>query len=371
MTNWMIPLVAASMFMSSTVAHAGKPPVTGGGGSGGKTPPDPDIVYLSDDNSTEALSQAAVRGLELARNRDVSLLKSRAGRSYATVTWSPDGTFMAWIELGLGMASTPHYIVVAAPGSKPTAIYTSTPGDGNPQLATGTDMLAWGRVECPGVSGTKSILVFESQQPAGIYGIELAGGQSPAAPFKLMAWSAAATGWAVPPGKFAFSPRGQYLAFAGSYGDSGYGVWALPMCGAFPAVPSLVVEGSSIGGREPEPVTSMDWSRKGDRLALSVTTGTDLPWRDLMIASLNYSYSNQTEQLQPSAGVCRVDLEGDLGSASSEHSPQWGPDDTAIAFSQSSDLGRAMFLLTLGSGSCSAQSLAPLPSRWPRALDWK
>lgn len=372
MKTWMTALFVSASIVAVPAADAGKPPDAGGGG--GKIPPNPDVVYLSDDNSTAALSQAAVRGIELARSRDFSLLKSKAGRDYQAVAWSPDGTLIAWIELGLGMVSTPHHLMVAPPGSRPRAVYTSEPGDGKPQLQRGTDVLAWGRVDCAATSGARSLLVFTGGQPDGIYAIEFVDGSASGAPLQLMAWTAATTGWSLLPRAFAFSPHGQYLAFAGSYGDSSsheYGAWALPLCGSFPAEPSMIIDGSVIGGSEPGPIMSIDWSRAGERLALSVTTGTDLPWRDLMVAGLNYAYEEGVEQLLPSDTVCRIDLDGDFGTASSEHSPQWGPGDVQVAFSQSSDLGRALFLLDVDTTGCGFQSLTALPSRWPRALDWK
>jgi WD40 repeat protein len=353
----------------------------GGGGGGGKAAPDPDIIYLSDDGSTQALTQGAVRGIDLAEDglsgRDLSLLKSKAGRQNQAVAWSPDGKLAAWYEIGLGMVSTPNSIMVAAPGAKPVAVYTSVPGDGQPQLTHGADALAWGPV-CGG--GTQSMLVFASHDPVGIYGIRFEGNQ-PGEPELLMS-RAVGTGFWVYPSAFAFSPSGQYLAFAGSGGSTGaYGVWVLPVC-AGTGTPDRLLTGAEIAGADLAPVTSIDWSRHGDRLAMSVVTGTDpaYDWRDLKIAYLDYLNDGVTEQVLGHNGIVTINLDPQFTSASSEHSPQWGPaaagdECQRIAFSQSSDAGRRLYLLDIGPDglleSCDIALPRPIGAKWPRALDWR
>ena len=373
-------LFALALLLSGAeVARAGKP--AGGGGGGAKTPPNPDIVYLSDDGSTAALSQAAVRGVVLATGTDVSLQRSKAGRTYGSIAWSPDGRRMAWIELGLGMVGTPSSIVVAAPGGKPVVVYTAAPGDGNPMASTGTDTLAW-VPDCtdPAVSH----LLFAADPPAGIYALQMADGQPVGVPERLMATVVPPANVAsIFPGAFAVSPRGRHLVFAGSgSSDPAYGVWVLPLC-TTDHTPFLLLTLRDIRGTGWAPVMSMDWSRHGERLALSVTTGTDrnYPWRDLKIAALNYAYDAATgdEQILGNSGIWTVDLSARFGTASSEHSPQWGPSSgpggcQRIAFSQSSDAGRGMYLLDIGDGQlggCTINSPQPLGAKWPRALDWK
>jgi hypothetical protein len=374
--------LVALVFCLATVpvTNAARP---GGGGGGGKTAPDPEIIYMSDDGSTEALSQGAVRGIDLAADgasgSDLSLLRSKSGRLYHAVAWSPDGKLAAWYEIGLGMVSTPESIVVAPTGGKPVPVFTSMPGDGQPQLSTSTDALAWGP-DCSG--NAQSILVFASHDPAGIYGIRFKAGVA-GAPEPLMLQTVDPQYW-VFPSAFAFSPSGQYLAFAGSgsiSGKSSYGVWLLPMCPEGGA-PFRLLSSSEIGGRGMGPVMSIDWSRHGDRLALSVTTGPDpsYPWRDLKIAYLNYLKVGGVEQVLEHNGVVTIDLDEQFTAASSEHSPQWGPSAAGeecqrIAFSQSSDAGRKLYLLDIGPNGLLASCGIPVPrllsAKWPRALDWK
>ena len=361
-----------------SAANAARP---GGGGGGGKTAPDPEIIYMSDDGSTQALSQGAVRGIDVAADglsgSDLSLLKSKSGRQSQAVAWSPDGKLAAWYEIGLGMVSTPHSIMVAAPGGRPVAVYSSAPGDGRPQLSTGTDSLAWGPV-CGG--GAQSMLVFASYDPAGIYGIRFVGNQ-PGEPERLMSLDVGDGLW-IFPAAFAFSPSGQYLAFAGSGGSTGdYGVWVLPMCpGTGTPVPLLTRQ--DVAGFGIAPVKSIDWSRHGDRLAMSVVTSTDpdYDWRDLKIVYLNYLTQDGTEQVQGYTRIVTINLDEQFTAASSEHSPQWGPSTVGaecqrIAFSQSSAAGRRLYLLDVGPGdqpaSCEIDVPQLISAKWPRALDWR
>ena len=368
-----VTLVALALcFATVQVTNAAGPR----GGGGGKPAPNPDIAYMSDDNTTDALSQAAVRGIETATGSDVSLMRSKAGRLYQAIAWSPDGKLMAWFEMGLGMVSTPVSIMVGAPKGKASAVYTAAPGDGKTQISTGFDGLAWGTVRCG--SSVDSVLVFAGMNPDGIYGIRFVNGSPAGDPTMLMEWQSPPTNTAgVPPGTFAFSPLGQYLVFGGSGYDSSsykYGLWYINMCTGLPATPALLQ--SNIGGTwaEGAPIRSIDWSRGGGWLALSVTTGTDLPWRDLKIADVAYSASDGTEPVEvvsTGSKVCTVNLDSDFTTASSEHFPQWAPDDASIAFSQSSDAGRAMYLMGIDTNDCSHGNPTPIGSKWPRALDWK
>lgn len=263
------------------------------------------------------------------------------------------------------------------------------------------DRLAWG----PGCSGG-SVLVFlgfggPNESPQGIYAIdnpELDG--APFTPRLLHPQPNA--------GGFALSPDGGKLAFTAGYGPTET-VSSVPMCSSSPitATPLLtwddfdapeyhtcfdVPEDSSTPSPCPcstypgkfcvdypyPAVQSIDWSSDGKRLALSVTVGPDpdYPWRDLKIA-----------YLQGSTWVVRpIDLDPVLGAASSEHSPQWGPNSGGdgcqpMAFSQSagasdgSDLnGRRLFLLDVPASAGSTSdcgSLVEVNARSPRAIDWK
>lgn len=376
-------LVGLSIFLvCGQLAEAAK----GGGGGGGKTPPNPDIWYMSDNGSTDALSQVAMRGTVLATDglsgADISLAKSKAGRQANAIAWSPDGTKAAWFEMGLGMVSTPVSIMVGTPGGRGGAIYSSAP-DVTPHISVGSDGLAWGP-DCG--DPTQSILAFAAQAPIGlsrIYGVRFKAGK--AQPPELLAeWPLKGDG-SISTWGYAFSPRGQYLAFVGRGDDSTFGVWLLSMCGTS-RVQTELLSFSEIGGYSTlgrPPVLSMDWSPNGDRLALSVTTSPDsyYTWRDLKVVYLDYQFADEVERVFGHSEAFLVYLPGLIyPAASSEHSPQWGPSAPGaicqrIAFSQSSDAGRALFLLDIGTDGkplgCSIEEPLALPSNSPRALDWK
>lgn len=362
-------------------AEAAKP----GGVGQGKTPPNPDIWYMSDNGSTDALSQVAMRGTVLATDglsgADISLAKSKAGREAIAIAWSPDGTKAAWFQRGLGMVSTPVSIMVGTPGGRGVAIYTSTP-DVTPHVSTDYDGLAWGP-DCS--DPTQSILAFAAWTPIGlsrIYGVRFKAGK--AQPPELLAeWTLTGDGsistWA-----YAFSPRGQYLAFVGRGDDSTFGVWLLSMCGTS-RVQTKLLSSTDIGGYSTDghPVLSMDWSPSGDRLALSVTTSSDsyYTWRDLKVVYLDYQFADGVELVIGHSQAFLIDLPDLISpAASSELSPQWGPSASGatcqrMAFSQSSDAGRALFLLDVGTegkpAGCPIEQPLALPSNSPRALDWK
>lgn len=380
--NTRIPKLAltAGVICLAVGQLAAQPPGKGGGKPGGGSKPAAAIAYLSDDNSTAALSQAAIRGTALSvdglTGSDLSLLRSKAGRSYGSVAWSPDGTRLAWIETGLGMTSTAHSILVGAPGSKGTAVYTSTWGDGKPLLGTNPDSLAWGR-DC--TDAESSVLVFGSYAPFGIFAIRFVDGQ-PGEPVPLMILDTSTGSW-VPHGAFAFSPSGQHLAFGGSGPDGSYGLWLLPMCTPDHTPRQLLSYGFVNGW---EPIISADWSRWGDRLALSVIVGPeeDYPWRDIEIVDLNYVNPAENDGVEDVtfAGVRRIDLDERFTPESSEHSPQWGPSAKGaacqrIAFSQSSDIApRSLHLLDVSDGSgvqCELDVPLNLAAKYPRALDWQ
>jgi hypothetical protein len=243
--------------------------------------------------------------------------------------------------------------------------------------SNGTDTLAW-VPDC--TDPTASHLVFAGDPPTGIYALRMVDGQPVGAPEQLMATVVPpANVGSISPGAFTGSPYGQHLAFAGSgSSDAQYAVWLLPLCTA-DHTPFLLLSLQDIGGSGWAPVMSMDWSRHGERIALSVLTNS--PWRDLKIAALNYAYDVATrdEQILGSSGIWTVNLASQFGTASSEHSPQWGPSPAAggcqrIAFSQSSDAGREMYLLDIGDGrigGCTINAPQALGAKSPRALDWK
>jgi len=335
----------------------------------GKTPPsppaNPDMVYMSlGSTGTATEIRGATFSLDGRSVTDVSLFQASRNRDHTSVTWSPDGTRFAWIEGGT--------IRTASPGQKATVIYNPTNGINLPTVVAQPDSLAWGR----GCDSTSSQLVFAGDKPWGVYSITITNG-IPGSPVELVDFTNNGAGWA-----FAFSPTGRHLAIVAS-GVLSYGIWLVPMCTA-DHTPYRVVAGADLGGSIGSfSPASMDWSRHGDRLALSVVTGPDrnYPWVDLKIVRLNYSNTGG-ELVYSNAGVWTVNLDGLFTAASSEHSPQWGPSEPGancqrIAFSQSSDSGRNLYLLDIGSGplddSCDIKASAPLAisARNPRALDWK
>ena len=362
-------------------------------------PPSPDIVYTS--YGSNAPSSPAIRGVTLASDglsgTDAQLAKAKANRDSGSIVWSPDGTRYAWVE---GAWQQTRSIMVAAPGQAPTVVYSAAYGSTDPYPSDGADVLDWG-VSCAGTS----VLVFSANglppSPAGIWAIydpELTGaGQIP----QVLSNIENASG-------LALSPTGQHLAFR--YWSTNERVLMLPMC-SIDKTPVVLVEKAAIGAaddpcidpsqpRSPSntcnpdsAIVSIDWSRHGDRLALSVVVGPDpnYPWRDLKIAYLDYGLSAggvETVAARANNPVFTVNLDNDLrfGAASSEHSPRWGPNEprTAcqrIAFSQSAGAsdgstttGRNLYLLDVndnGIGSCQVNTPLLLTSKTPRALDWK
>ena len=180
-----------------------------------------------------------------------------------------------------------------------------------------------------------------------------------------------ASGWA-----FAFSPRGHWLGFSGMSSDLSPGLWAIPMEGS-DHTPALIVSAVAVGGTRPgTSVMSMDWSPDGTRLALSVITGPDpeFPWRDLKIVDLTYSWDGAVETTSLD-GVRSSNPGNGFGASSSEHSPTWNPNPVdqceRLAFTQSSDAGRAMYVVDLAGGSGCATTPRSISARDPRALDWR
>jgi len=365
------------------LAHGDKPAGAGTGKpGGGKTPPNPDIVYMS--VGSMSLAGPAIRGVTLATDpaasTDTPLLKASSGRDRTSLAWSPDGTRFAWIENGA--------IMTAAPGGKPAQLYPT--GTNDPRPEEGSDVLAWG----PGCPGTgASLVAFRSTSPThSIQVLEVgAGGVSGRrilVEFRTHCDQDAngLTCTMAGASAFAFSPRGHLLAFHG-FADNleDPGVWAVPVCEDNPS-PALVINSAAIGGTGP--VISSDWSPDGARMALSVIVGPDpgYPWRDIKVAYLDYSFDTAQEAVSFDQ-LRTIDLDGVFGPASSEHSPQWGPAPGSngcqrLAFSQSagasdgSDMnGRRLFLLDVpaasGSGSCPLGAPLEVGARNPRAIDWK
>ena len=375
-----------SLFIVVPVAYGDKPDGVGTGkpGGGGKTPPNPDIVYMSVGNMS--LAGPSIRGVTIAADAsastDAPLLKANSGRSRGSIAWSPDGTRFAWIENGV--------IMTAAPGGKPAQLYPT--GVDDPRPEEGSDALAWGPA-CPGTEG--SIIAFRAISPANsIQVLEIgAGGVSGRRilvefPTHCDQDTDGMTCTMAGAGALAFSPQGRLLAFHGFADDMPPGIWAAPVC-EDNGVPGMILANASVGSTDPfAPVLSMDWSPDGGRLALSVTVGPDraYPWRDLKVAYLDYSFDGAEESVNLDQ-LRTINLDGVFGSASSEHSPQWGPAAgiggcQRIAFSQSagasdgSDMnGRRLFLLDVpepaSSGTCPLGSPLDISARNPRAIDWK
>lgn len=371
-----------SLLVATPVAHGGKPEGGGTGRPGSKAPPNPDIVYMS--VGSMSLAGPAIRGVTLATDpaasTDAGLLKASSQRALGNIAWSPDGTRFAWIENGA--------ILTATPGGKPTQLYPTAASDPRPE--DGSDVLAWG----PGCADTDASLVaFRSTAPVNSIQILEVGADGVSARKILVEFQThcyedtyGTTCTRSGASAFAFSPRGHLLAFHG-YADNlvDRGVWAVPVCAA-DASPYLLVDSTAVGGTGP--IISSDWSPDGGRLALSVITGPDpaYPWRDIKVAYLGYSFDSAHETVSFNQ-LRTINLDAVFGSASSEHSPQWGPvagDNGCqrLAFSQSagasdgSDMnGRRLFLLDVpaadSSGSCPLGMPLEIVARNPRAIDWK
>jgi hypothetical protein len=163
------------------------------------------------------------------------------------------------------------------------------------------------------------------------------------------------------------------------------GINLVPMCGEDHTPFLLVGESDLVGDWGSMDVPSMDWSRHGERLAVSMVTSDDpnYPWRDLKIIDLSYDSSSEAVAF---LNIWTVDLDYVFGAASSEHSPQWGPSKQGdacqrIAFSQSAGVsdgsdsnGRNLYLLDINAGQlggCAIDDPSLVTSKSPRALDWK
>jgi hypothetical protein len=379
-TGVLLALTLSLLVTPSTDAAKPANPGNGGGkpGSGGtKLPPNPDIVYMSANSRT--MNGPAIRGFTLENSTDIELAKAKNGRGKGSISWSPDGKWYAWIEI----VSQTSSILIAAPGQAPRVIYSAQWGDPSKPYPDGynSDQLAWG----PGCNPGTSVLVFQGfggpdNSPQGIYAID--NPEQNGAPFipRELSPQAGASG-------FAFSPTGQHLAYR--FSSSNERILALPLCPT-PGSPFDLVPKTDVGGTDDYwAISSIDWSRSGDRLAMSVVVGPDpdYPWRDLKIAYLNYSVSDGTETINGLQGVRSINLDSTFGAASSEHSPQWGPSSSGescqrIAFSQSAGAsdgssmnGRRLFLLDVGNwldtASCQINAPLELGARDPRAIDWK
>ena len=335
--------------------------------------PNPDIVYMSL-GSRSVRPNVEIRGetpsSEVDGFTDSSLVKAATNRDQSSIAWSPDGSRFAWLENGA--------IMIASPGKAPSVLYSTTAGDGKPVANGEGDALAWGP-DCRGGSA----LAFKSYQPYGIYFIWIDSFGVAHVPEQLVVIKSNGGLQGM-----AFSPRGRHLAVAG-WGDAfAYsGVNLVPMCG-IDHTPTLLVAGTVlVGASGSMNVPSMDWSRWGERLAVSMTTSDDpnYPWRDLKIIDLNYTGTSTSETVSYS-NIWIVNLDYMFGAASSEHSPQWGPSvENAscqrIAFSQSAGVsdgsdsnGRHLYLLDIYAGSlggCAINDPFLLDSKNPRALDWK
>lgn len=364
-------LFSAVLLCSISTVQGGRPP--GGPGGPGKTPPAPDIVYMvlggrSVKPSTEIRGETL--SIDGRGSTDSSLVKAAFNRDHTSIVWAPDGSRFAWLQDGAIMA--------ASPGKTPSVLYDPTTDSNRPKADMEGDALAWAP-DCRG--GTA--LAFKSYQPHGVFFIWFDGDGTAHDPVPLVVMEEFGTVQGM-----AFSPGGRYLAVAG-WGDAfeSAGINLVPMCGD-DHTPSLLIGASELVGDSGfMEVRSMDWSRHGERIALSITTSDDpdYPWRDLKIIDLSYSRTD-TDELISYWRIWRVDLDLVFGSASSEHSPQWGPSDAndvcqRIAFSQSAGVsdgsdsnGRHMYLLDIGQGGlggCDINEPLLIDSKYPRALDWK
>jgi len=407
-------LVGALVFCLSVAAPAG---AAGNGGSKGgpaKAAPSPDIVYMS--SSSYAPSKPAIRGVALTisndavTSTDTQLAKALEGRDRGSIAWSPDGLRYAWIQ---GQDMQTRKIMWAAPGKAAAVLYQPADTD-DAYVDGGSDGLAWG----PACSGVGSTVVFAraakwdpnsqtDEEPTAIMGIDIesavAGSSLPPNHSQPRPIREASN-----PTAFALSPTGNHLAFNTGYGANET-VSIVPMCVESPS-PATLLSRDDIGAARyeytcsddpgsacpcggdsekvcldyPYPaVHSIDWSGDAGRLALSVTAGPDpdYPWRDLRVAYLEWNEGNDQYQ---KIRVEQIALDPFFGSASSEHSPQWGPgatdnDCARLAFSQSAGAsdgstmnGRRLYLYDLVTTSTACfDGPREVSARDPRAIDWK
>ena len=382
----------------------------------GKPPPSPppaspDIVYMS--SSSYALNKPAIRGVAVTitgdtiTSTDQQLLKALDGRNRGSIVWSPDGLRYAWVE---GRDPPTAKIMWAKPGKTPSVLYEPKVAS-DPHVWGGSDTLAWSNA----CSGAGSVLVFTrasksdpvtelETEPAAIMGIDI----DPATPNldPPAVHSPRLIRQVYYPNGFAFSPTGCYLVFNSGYGQnekvSMVSMWPLS-----PTATTLMTWNDFSAPRYPyacdnEPLSacpcngndaklcydypypavhSIDWSGDGRRLAMSVTVGQDpnYPWTDLKVA-----YLDGSEGSQSLSKVERINFDAIFGSASSEHSPQWGSGTAnneceRLAFSQSAGAsdgstmnGRRLYLydhVTITTACFSGPR--EIAAREPRAIDWK
>ena len=291
---WAAVAIGAVVGIASVSSAA--PPNKGG------PPPAADVAYMSPSykGTFSTPDKASVRGMAIdaagTATGDGELWKS-ATRTSASIAWDPTGTWLAWFQESSDRG-TPS-IAVGTPGSAPVTAYVFVPA----VLWTTTisDALAWGR----GCDGNPVLYFMGNKGPwlAAPTLWVLDPFATDPQPQELYATTRAVSGLAV-------SPLGSFVAlgdYSAAFGG-GAGILALPLTcvpgtalpvAAGPAQPLFALRYDEDLGW----ATSMDWSRDGRRLAISmgrqvlITGGSLLYDPELWVAELNYLADSGSEQV--------------------------------------------------------------------------
>jgi len=305
---------------------------------GGSTPPSVDIAYMSITSSAWGEpNSATVRGLGVseagASIGDTSLWKS-AKVYYNSMTWDPDGTWLAWAQY-IDTKGT-RALVVGKPGGTLQTLLRFP--SGAITRRNGLDNIAWGR-GCQG----RSFIVFNGDEGWGLLDNLYVIDPFVAFPNPVRLYTRIQSPDPDSDGHghgLAVSPSGHHLAFV-EYTPFGIeSVVALPLtCIGNDPLPVAAGGAQALfpveydGGNAT--TQSLDWSPDGSRLAVSIAAKYKIPggWQwgfsRLAVGELSYHYdpASGTEQVAAAAaGLRRITTGPTDGSPDyMDQYPSWGP----------------------------------------------
>lgn len=382
-------LMMSALRLTATTISIALMPLTSGvaapPGGGTSPPPVVDVAYMNVNSNT----WVTLRGLQVtpagAASGDVALWK-RTGVYAPSMSWDPDGNWLAWAQRIDQVTS----IVAGKPGSALTTVLKFP--NGTITRRHGIDNLAWGR----GCNG-RSVIVFVGDESweyfDALYVFD---------PFTLGAQArrlhVSRHGPEGSPDRghgIAFSPHGQYLAFV-EQDDIGFNhVVALtltclpgdtlPTAAGSPQRLFPVQSNAGVDGGRAWTI-GLDWSPDGNRLVASV--GPLLVWQPgyrswgvarIHVGELAYSASGGVELVSAAESLMHEVTSGPPAGQDdySDELPSWGPSSATaacdrMAFSRS---GALMLLdvprIGFTSGDCTVPTPRTISSKSVSGLDWR